>query len=81
MLEGFEKSRLKALPDHFADIEDPRERWRVAHPLPEVLFLVVCGMIRDCEDYDLIADWPCTALAARCALSLAVEMKFSGVSE
>jgi hypothetical protein len=29
----------------------------VAHPLPEVLFLVVCGTICDCDDYDLIADW------------------------
>lgn len=56
-LEGFEKSRLKALLEHFAAIEDPREPWRVAHPLPEVLLLVVCGTICDCEDYDLIADW------------------------
>ena len=56
-LEGFEKSRLKALLEHFAAIEDPREPWRVAHPLREVLFLVVCGTICDCEDYDLIADW------------------------
>ena len=59
ILEGFEKPRLKALLDHFADIEDPREAWRVAHPLREVLFLVVCGTIASCErsDYDLIADW------------------------
>ncbi len=56
-LEGFEKSRLRALLDHFAAIEDPREPWRVAHPLPEVLLLVVCGTICDCEDYELIADW------------------------
>src|SRR4051812_37962406 len=26
-------------------------------PLPEVLLLVVCGTICDCEDYDLIAAW------------------------
>jgi len=57
VVEGFEKSRLKSLLDHFAEIEDPREPWRVAHPLPEVLLLVVCGTICDCEDYDLIADW------------------------
>jgi predicted transposase YbfD/YdcC len=57
VLEGFEKPRLKALLDHFAAIEDPREPWRVAHPLPEVLLLVVCGTICDCDDYDLIADW------------------------
>src|SRR5690242_14117008 len=57
VVEGFEKSRLKSLLDHFGDIDDPREPWRVAHPLPEVLLLVVCGTICDCEDYDLIADW------------------------
>lgn len=52
-----EKSRLRALLDHFAAIEDPREPHRVAHPLPEVLLLVVCGSIADCDDYDAIAAW------------------------
>lgn len=52
-----EKSRLRALLDHFSAIEDPREPWRVAHPLPEVLLLVVCGTIADCDDYDHIAAW------------------------
>lgn len=52
-----DKPRLKALLEHFSTIEDPREPWRVAHPLPEVLFLVVCGTICDCDDYDSIADW------------------------
>jgi hypothetical protein len=56
-LEGFKKPRLKALLDHFSSIEDPREPWRVAHPLPEVLFLVVCGTICDCDDFDAIAAW------------------------
>jgi predicted transposase YbfD/YdcC len=52
-----EKSRLRALLDHFSTIEDPREAWRVAHPLPEVLLLVVCGTIADCDDYEGIAAW------------------------
>lgn len=51
------KPRLRALLDHFAVIEDPREPWRVAHPLPEVLLLVVCGTIADCDDYEGIAEW------------------------
>jgi DDE_Tnp_1-associated len=50
-----EKSRLRALLDHFAVIKDPREPWRVAHPLPEVLLRMVCGMMADCDDYDAIA--------------------------
>ena len=52
-----EKSRLRALLDHFAVVDDPREPWRVAHPLPEVLLLVVCGTIADCDDYEGIAEW------------------------
>jgi|GEM_PF-6507013 len=35
-MEGFEKPRLKGLLDHFAVMEDTRESWRVAHPLPEL---------------------------------------------
>src|SRR3954465_16084259 len=52
-----EKSRLKALLEHFALIPDPRDPWRVAHPLAEVLLLVVCGTMADCDDYDGIAAW------------------------
>ena len=52
-----EKSRLKSLLDHFAMIEDPREAWRVAHPLAEVLLLVVCATMADCDDYEAIAAW------------------------
>ena len=52
-----ERSRLRALLDHFAVIEDPREPWRVAYPLPEVLLLVVCGTVADGDDYDHIAAW------------------------
>ena len=51
-----EKSRLRALPDHFSIIDDPRGAWRVAHPLAEVLLLVVRGTICDCDDFDGIAD-------------------------
>jgi len=57
-----EKSRLRALLEHFAVIEDPREPWRVAHPLPEVLLLAVCGTIADCDDYEGIATWGKTHL-------------------
>jgi len=52
-----EKSRLRPLLDHFGVIEGPREPWRVAHPLPEVLLLAVCATMADCEDYDAIAAW------------------------
>ncbi len=56
-MEGFEKPRLKGLLDHFAVMEDTRESWRVAHPLPEILLLVVCATIASCDDFDDIAAW------------------------
>ena len=51
------KSRLAILLDHFATIPDPRDVRRIAHPLAEILLLVVCGTIADCDDYDHIAAW------------------------
>lgn len=57
MLDRVEKPRLRLLLDHFARIEDDREPWRVAHPLPEVLLLVVCGTIAAGDDFEDIADW------------------------
>ena len=58
-LDGLEiggKSRLATLLEPFGRIKDPREPWRVALPLPEVLLLVVCGSVADCDD-DAIAAW------------------------
>jgi predicted transposase YbfD/YdcC len=52
-----DRPRLRVLLDHFALLEDDRESWRVAHPLPEVLFLVVCGTIGACDDFDEIVEW------------------------
>ena len=39
------KPRLRLLLDHFSAIKDTRQPWKVAYPLREVLFLVVCGTI------------------------------------
>ena len=56
-------SRLRALLNHFSRIEGPRDPRRVAHPLPEVLLLVVCGTMADCDDYESIAAWAETHLS------------------
>lgn len=56
------RSRLAALLDHFRHVEDPRDVRRILHPLPEVLLLVVCGTIADCDDYEDIAAWGATHL-------------------
>ena len=52
-----QKSRLRVLLEHFSEIEDPRDVRRIYHPLPEVLLLVVCGSMADCDDYENIAAW------------------------
>lgn len=51
------KSRLRVLLEHFSRIEDPRDVRRILHPLPEILLLVVCGTVADCDDYENIAAW------------------------
>ena len=51
------KPRLRVLLDHLAQIKGSRQSWKVAYPLREVLFLVVCGTIASGDDYDDIADW------------------------
>lgn len=53
----FAPSRRAVLLKRLSDVPDPRDPRRVAHPLPEVLLLVVCGAICDCDEYDAIADW------------------------
>jgi predicted transposase YbfD/YdcC len=51
------KPQLRLLLDHLSQINDTRQAWKVAYPLCEVLFLVVCGTIANCDDYDDIVDW------------------------
>ncbi len=57
-MDGFgAKSRLAVLLEGFGEVADARAPWRVAHPLPKVLLLVVCATIADCDDFESIADW------------------------
>jgi predicted transposase YbfD/YdcC len=51
------KPRLKSLLEHLSLIEDPRDTRRVMYRLRDILFLVVCGTICDCDDYEHIAEW------------------------
>jgi predicted transposase YbfD/YdcC len=57
MLEQAPRDRLALLLQHFSELEDTREPWRVMYPLSEVLLLVVCGTIAACDDFDDIAAW------------------------
>jgi predicted transposase YbfD/YdcC len=58
-LDVFEvgRSRLALLLDHLGTIPDTRAPWRVRFSLSEVLFLIVCGSVCDCDDYESIAAW------------------------
>ncbi len=50
------KPRLRLLLDHFSAVADGRQSGRVAYPLREFLFLVVCGTIANSDDYDDMVD-------------------------
>jgi hypothetical protein len=45
------RTRLAALLQHFSDLDDSREPWRVMYPLKEVLLLVTCATIASCDDF------------------------------
>jgi predicted transposase YbfD/YdcC len=53
----FPPARLAALLQHFAEINDERENWRVAYPLKEVLLLVTCATVASCDDFEEIVSW------------------------
>ena len=69
------RPRLRALLDHFAEITDARQAWKVMYPLREVLFLVVCGTIASGDDYDDIVDWA-TRTSPSCAALPSFTMAF-----
>jgi hypothetical protein len=56
-LFGSDRPCLPVLLDHDGLLEDDRKRWRVAHLLPEVLLLVVCGTIGAGDDFDELVEW------------------------
>ena len=51
------RSRLTLLLDHLGTIPDARAPWRGRFSLSEVLFLIVCGSVCDCDDYESISAW------------------------
>jgi hypothetical protein len=55
----FAPARLALLLQHFAKISDDRESWRVAYPLKEVLLLVTCATIANCDDFEAIVSCSC----------------------
>jgi len=57
-----EPAMTKTLPsasilEHFSALSDPRQRWRVLYPLPEILLLVLCATLSGMEDFVEIKLW------------------------
>src|SRR5437868_13353939 len=50
-------SRSASVLDHFSALSDPRQRWRVLYPLPELLLLVLCATLSGREDFVEIRLW------------------------
>jgi hypothetical protein len=55
--EEMPRARLGLLLQHFSELADEREPWRVMYPLSEVLLLVTCATIASCDDFDDIVGW------------------------
>src|SRR5216684_645363 len=55
--EEMPRARLGLLLQHFSELDDDREPWRVMYPLKEVLLLVTCATIASCDDFDDIVAW------------------------
>src|SRR5882757_5626636 len=43
--------RSLSILDHFSALSDPRQRWRVVYPLPEILLVVLCATLCGMEDF------------------------------
>ena len=50
-------ARSSSVLDHFSALSDPRQRWRVAYPLPEILLVVLCATLCGMEDFVEIKLW------------------------
>jgi predicted transposase YbfD/YdcC len=46
-----------SLLDHFSALRDPRQRWRVIYPLPEILLLTLCATLCGMDDFVEIRTW------------------------
>jgi predicted transposase YbfD/YdcC len=57
MDEEMPRAQLGLLLQHFSELDDEREPWRVMYPLKEVMLLVTCATIASCDDFDDIVGW------------------------
>lgn len=41
----------RALPDRFSTLDDPRQSAKVAYPPPEIMLLILCGVMAGGDDW------------------------------
>jgi len=49
--------KTTSILDHFSALEDPRQSWKVLYPLPEILLVVLCGVMAGADDFVEIERW------------------------
>ena len=59
-----------SLIEHFSALEAPRQSWKVLHPLPEMLLVVLCGTLAGGEDFVEVRRWVAPHLDSLCRLLL-----------
>ncbi len=47
----------RSLLDHFSALDDPRQSAKVLYPLPEILLLILCGVMAGGDDFVEIERW------------------------
>jgi len=55
--EEVPRARVAVLLEHFSKLSDDREPQRIMYPLSEVLLLLTCATICNCDDFDEIVAW------------------------
>ena len=46
-----------ALLEHFSALDDPRQAWKVAFALPEILLVVLCGTLAGGQNFVEVRQW------------------------
>lgn len=54
---GIHMCKSSDISEIFSSISDPRQAWKVSHPLEEILFLILCATISDCDGWEDIEDY------------------------
>jgi hypothetical protein len=46
---------LEGMETHFAEVQDPRQHGKIDHPLINIIFITICGVLCGADDWVAIA--------------------------